>query len=67
MTTDHAEQIEQQIARAWQQYVTACLDHQPDTAALAMSQIDRLLDRLPRPREAMDDAVVEQPAAGHRD
>jgi hypothetical protein len=67
MTTDHVVQLEQQLTAAWQRYVTACLDHQPDTAALAMSQIDRLLDRLPRPREAMDDAVVEQPAAGHRD
>jgi hypothetical protein len=60
-------QLEQQIAAAWQRYVTACLDHERDTAALAMSQIDRLLDRLPRPREAMDDAVVQQQAEGQRD
>jgi hypothetical protein len=66
MTTDHADLIEQQITRAWQQYVTACLDHQADTAALAMNQIDRLLDKLPRPREAMDDAVVQQQTAGQR-
>jgi hypothetical protein len=51
---DHRRQIEQQINRAWQTYVTACLDHQTDSAALAMEQIDRLLDRIPRQREASD-------------
>jgi hypothetical protein len=52
--TDHRHQVEQQITRAWQTYVTACLDHQRDTAAIAMEQIDRLLDRLPRQRPATD-------------
>lgn len=52
--TEHRRQVEQQLTRAWQTYVNACLDHQPDSAALAMQQIDRLLDRLPRPREAAD-------------
>lgn len=46
----HRVQVEQQITRAWQRYVTSCLEHQPDTAALAMEQVDRLLDRMPRQR-----------------
>jgi hypothetical protein len=57
---DHRRQIEQQINRAWQTYVTACLDHQTDSAALAMDQIDRLLDLpvIPRQRQPDDESVI---------
>jgi hypothetical protein len=46
--------IEQQIMKAWALYVDACLTHDKDCAGLAMRQIDRLLERMPRPREASD-------------
>lgn len=59
MTTDHTAQLEQQITRAWQLYVDACLEHQPDAARLAMAHVDRLLDRLPRPRTAQHDQHTE--------
>jgi hypothetical protein len=57
---DHRRQIEQQIIRAWQVYITACLDHQHDSARLAMIQIDRLLDLpvIPRQREPDSEGVV---------
>jgi hypothetical protein len=67
MTTDHAEQLGQQITRAWQRVCEASLDGREDEARLAYAQIDRLLERLPRPREAMDDAVVDEPTARQRD
>lgn len=51
---EYRAQIEQQITRAWQVYVTACLDHQPTSAKLAMEQIDRLLERLPCQRDPID-------------
>jgi hypothetical protein len=35
-------------------YVDACLTHDQTTAGLAMRQIDRLLERMPRPREASE-------------
>lgn len=58
----HRAQVEQQITRAWQRYVTACLEHQSDTAALAMEQVDRLLDRMPRQRTGEHDLFgVELP------
>lgn len=59
MTTDHRIQIEQQITRAWQEYVTACLDHSEALASVAMAQIDRLLDRLPRQRDPKHDQQHE--------
>lgn len=53
---DHQAQVEQQIARAWQHYVSACLEHQGDSAKLAMAEVDRLLDLpvIPRQREPQD-------------
>jgi hypothetical protein len=54
--TDHRLQVEQQITRAWQTYVTACLEHEPDSAALAMKQIDRLLENPVIPRQRTPDA-----------
>jgi hypothetical protein len=53
-SSDARALIEQQISRAWQQYVDACLTDDKDCAGLAMRQIDRLLERMPRPREASD-------------
>ena len=53
---EHRHQVEQQISRAWQTYVTACLDGQGDVATLAMRRIDELLDRpvIPRQRLPLD-------------
>lgn len=59
MTTDHRIQIEQQISRAYQEYVTACLDHQAVIAALAMAEIDALLDGFPRQRDPEHDQQHE--------
>lgn len=60
----HRAQVEQQITRAWQKYVTACVEHQDDMAALAMEQINRLLDRMPRQRQDEHDLFgVQLPAS----
>jgi hypothetical protein len=48
--TEHREQIQQQITRAWQKYLTACLYHETASADLAMKHINDLLDRMPRQR-----------------
>ena len=44
----HTVNIHQQITHAWQEYVTAQLDHQPDTADDIMRRINALLDCIPR-------------------
>jgi hypothetical protein len=48
--TEHREQIQQQITRAWQDYVDCCLRHDDGRARLCMAHIDSLLERMPRQR-----------------
>lgn len=64
MTADHIEQLGQQITRAWGVYVTACLDHQADAAALAMAQINRLLELIPLPRQSSDEETTRGEGVG---
>jgi hypothetical protein len=49
----HQQQVEQLITRAWQHYVSACLEHQRDSATLAMAEVDRLLDLPAIPRQRL--------------
>lgn len=49
--SDHRDQIEQQITRAWREYVDCCLAHDAARAAVAMEQVDRLLEKIPLQRQ----------------
>ncbi len=49
MVTDQTT-LEQQLTRAWHEYIDRCLTHDEAGAKLAMSHIDNLLDRFPQPQ-----------------
>jgi hypothetical protein len=53
-TADTRALIEQQITKAWRRVCDASLDGREDEARLAYAQMDRLLERLPRQREASE-------------
>lgn len=58
------ERLRADILRAYRRYTKARDDGNKRLAGLAEDEMNRLLDRLPRPRAPLDDADPSGPADG---